>query len=368
MKVLVTGANGFIGQNLCVALAERPEFEVLAVTRDTQTDELALQVHQANAVIHLAGVNRPEDPKDFIAENRDFTAVLCDHLRRTARSIPVAFASSIQADEHNPYGQSKRAAEDVLQEYAEQTGAGVAIYRLPNVFGKWSRPNYNSAVATFSHNIARGLPIRIEDPQAPLQLVYIDDVIDELLGFLCKAPADARFAEVAPVYETTVGKVAEQIHAFDAVRHTLTTEPVGDGLTRALYSTYLSFLPADDFKYSLPSHGDERGIFVEMLKTGDSGQISYFTAHPGITRGGHYHHTKTEKFLVVKGQALFRFRHILTDEVVELTTDASTPVVVDTIPGWAHDITNVGDDEMIVLLWANEVFDPKKPDTVSTHV
>ena len=368
MKVLITGVNGFIGRNLRVALEERDGFEVLPVTRETDEATLQAWAGAADAVVHLAGVNRPNDPQEFTTGNRDFTARLCELLAATGRRVPVAFASSIQVERDSPYGQSKRAAEDELLGYGAQTGAGVAIYRLPNVFGKWSRPNYNSVVATFCHNIARGLPVRIDDPASVVPLVYVDDVVRELVGFLLSPPSETGFPEVAPVYSITVGELAEQIRAFGRVRESLVTEPVGTGLTRALYATYLSYLPPEAFHYSVPRHGDERGVFVEMLKTKDSGQFSFFTAHPGITRGGHYHHSKTEKFLVVKGRARFRFRHILTDETHSIETQGEEPTIVETIPGWAHDITNIGEEEMIVLLWANEIFDRSRPDTVAASL
>lgn len=368
MKILLTGADGFIGKNLRVALSEQPERDVLAVTRATGDAELLAAVAQADAVIHLAGVNRPQDPAEFAAGNTDFTARLCDALRDAGRVVPVAFTSSIQAERDNPYGNSKRAAEEHLFAHASGTGAPVAVYRLPNVFGKWCRPNYNSAVATFCHNLARGLPIQINDPAAGVRLVYVDDVVAELLRFLAAPPQGAVFAEVAPVYESTVGELARQIEAFADVRQSLVTERVGEGLTRALYATYVSYLPTEAFSYGVPKYGDPRGMFVEMLKTKDSGQFSFFTAHPGITRGGHYHHTKTEKFLVIKGKARFKFRHILTDETYELDTDGAEPVIVETIPGWAHDITNVGEDEMVVMLWANEIFDRERPDTIASKV
>ena len=368
MKILVTGADGFIGRNLRVALGEREGFDVLAVTRVTSDAELAALVMQADAVIHLAGVNRPQDPAEFAIGNMDFTQRLCDALVATARAIPVAFASSIQAERDNPYGQSKRAAEESLQAYAASSGAGVGLYRLVNVFGKWSRPDYNSAVATFCHNIARGLPVRIDNPDAVVQLVYVDDVVAELLRFLGDPPQNAAFLDAGPVYTITVGELARQIEAFGEVRHSLVTERVGTGLVRALYATYVSFLPQQAFSYPLPKHGDARGVFVEMLKTPDCGQFSYFTAHPGITRGGHYHHSKTEKFLVIKGRARYRFRHLITDETFEVEASGDEPMVVETIPGWAHDITNIGEDELVVMLWANEIFDRAHPDTIASKL
>tara|TARA_R110002020_G_scaffold276833_2_gene492139 strand:+ start:9685 stop:10797 length:1113 start_codon:yes stop_codon:yes gene_type:complete len=368
MKVLLTGADGFIGKNVCLALSERPNVEVLRVTRNTDDRTIAGYLSLADAVVHLAGVNRPGDPSEFGTGNADFTARLVNGLRRVGRSVPIAFSSSIQAERDNPYGISKAAAERALESYSADMGAAVAAYRLPNVFGKWARPDYNSVVATFCHNIARGLPIEVHDPSSPLRLVYIDDVVAEFLRFLDSPVEGFARPTIAPEYSTTVGWLAEKIYAFGEVRSSLVSERVGEGLVRALYSTYVSYLPTSAFSYTVPAHGDQRGIFVEMLKTKDSGQVSFFTAHPGVTRGGHYHHTKTEKFLVIRGRALFRFRHMATNERFELETSGDESVIVETIPGWSHDITNVGADEMVVILWANEIFDRNRPDTIASKV
>lgn len=368
MKVLVTGADGFIGKNVCVALGQQEGVEILPITRASSANDLRAAAREADSVIHLAGVNRPQDPSEFATGNADFTEALSRVLASVGRAVPVAFASSIQAELDNPYGVSKRQAESHLAAYGDRTGAPVALYRLANVFGKWSRPNYNSAVATFCHNIARGLPIRIDNPDAPVRLVYVDDVVADLLQFLADPGQGARQVEARPVYSTTVGELAAKIEAFRDVRTSLVTERVGTGLVRALYATYVSFLPPESFSYSVPKYGDARGVFVEMLKTPDCGQFSFFTAHPGITRGGHYHHTKTEKFLVIKGRARYRFRHIVTDETFEIESKGDEPLVVETIPGWAHDITNIGDDELVVMLWANEIFDRQKPDTFASKV
>ncbi len=255
---------------------------------------------------------------------------------------------------------------------SRDTGNPAVIFRLPGVFGKWCKPNYNSVVATFCHNIARGLPVQINDSAAPLHLVYVDDVVTSLVesvtAALLPGAKGVLQGEVSPIYSTTVGYLVGQLQAFGDCRTSLISERVGTGLVRALYSTYVSYLPNDRFAYEVKQHADPRGVFVEMLRTHDSGQFSYFTAHPGITRGGHYHHTKTEKFLVIKGTGLFRFRHLLTDERFEMTTSGDRPQIVDTIPGWVHDITNIGQDELVVMLWANEVFDRANPDTVAASI
>jgi UDP-2-acetamido-2,6-beta-L-arabino-hexul-4-ose reductase len=282
----------------------------------------------------------------------------------------LVLASSVQATQDNPYGQSKLAAEAAVRAYGQAQGAPFHIFRLPNVFGKWARPNYNSAVATFCHNVARGLPIVVNESAPPLSLVYVDDVVQAFADCLAM-PAQAEnsgFSEVTPVYTSSVGEVARAIQGFAESRSTLVSPRVGSGFVRALYSTYISYLPPESFGYAVPRHTDVRGEFVEMLKTPDAGQFSYFTAHPGVTRGEHYHHTKTEKFLVLKGTAHFGFRHIVTGERHELITRGGEAQIVETVPGWTHNITNVGDDEMIVMLWANEIFDRERPDTIAMKV
>lgn len=375
LKVLITGAKGFIGKNLQVHLAERQNVQVVCFTREHTVEQLPELLQGVEFVIHLAGINRPQDPKEFVLGNTNLTLALCDAVANiainTGKRIPVVCSSSIQAKADNPYGQSKRAAEDALFALHRKHGVPVHVFRLPNVFGKWCKPNYNSAVATFCHNIARGLPIKINDPGAPVTLVYVDDVISRFLQLMngTDATVDAEgFATVAPQYTSTVSELAGLIQSFKESRVTLMTEHVGEGLVRALYATYVSYLPAESFSYVVPQHADQRGVFVEMLKTPDCGQFSYFTAHPGITRGGHYHHTKTEKFLVIKGHARFKFRHMQTGEMHELVTRGDKAEIVETVPGWTHDITNIGSDEMVVMLWANEVFDRERPDTFSCKV
>lgn len=367
MRVLVTGANGFIGKNLLVHLREQ-KIETVLFTHEMSEVQLPECLEGVEFVFHLAGVNRPKDPVEFAAGNKELTVHLCDAIRASGRQIPVVYTSSIQAEADNLYGASKKAAEQALIALEKDTGSPVYIYRLPNVFGKWSRPNYNSAVATFCHNIANDLPIQINDPSATVRLIYVDDVIAEFLRIMVERPTGAIFPNCQPTYTITVGDLAEQIYTFKQSRQNMLIEAVGTGLTRALYSTYLGFLKPEQFSYGLPIHEDPRGRFVEMLKTKDSGQFSFFTAHPGVTRGGHYHHSKNEKFLVIQGKARFGFRHVVTGETYELITDGEQPQVVETVPGWSHDITNVGDNEMIVMLWANEVFDRQHPDTIQYKV
>lgn len=368
MKVLVTGAQGFIGKNLVLRLRERADTEVLTFVRGDSEEALTVALSQADAVIHLAGENRPLSPDAFERVNAGLTQRICDVLRGLGKSVPLILASSAQAELDNPYGRSKSMAEEAVTKLANDNASPVAIYRLPGVFGKWCKPNYNSVVATFCHNKACDLPVQIHDPNARIRLVYVDDVIAAFIALLEKPWFGLVRPVVTPEYSITLGELSEQIDAFKNCRGSLMVERVGTGITRALYATYVSYLPKAKFAYEVPAHGDDRGVFVEMLKTPDAGQFSFFTAHPGITRGGHYHHTKTEKFLVIKGKARFGFRHMLTNEVHHLEVDGARPQIVETVPGWTHDITNVGEEEMVVMLWANEVFDRSKPDTITSKV
>lgn len=369
-KVLITGANGFIGRNLQLHLRERQDVHVVLYHRENTPAQLPDMLQGVDFVFHLAGVNRPKDPNEFSRGNVELTRKLCTAVTNAAqaegRRIPVLLTSSIHAAADSPYGRSKREAEEALALTGQHPLVPVHVFRLPNVFGKWCRPYYNSAVATFCHNIARGLPIEIHNAQAPLSLVYIDDVLGRFIQIMDGADpmfGPDGFSTVQPQYTTTVGEMAQLIQAFHRSRETLVTERVGNGFVRALYATYVSYLPVDAFAYAVPRHEDKRGMFVEMLKTPDAGQFSFFTAHPGVTRGGHYHHSKTEKFLVIKGQALFRFRHMHNGQAHELVTTGQEPQIVETVPGWTHDITNTGADEMVVMLWANEIFDRTRPDT-----
>ena len=385
MRVLITGANGFVGKNLILHLAERQDVQVHTFTSANDVELLPVLLQEADFVFHLAGVNRPKDTAEFMSGNLDLTQTLCRAVaaiaQSTGRKIRVVYTSSTQARRDNAYGASKRGAEEALFALRHAHCVPVYVFRLPNVFGKWCKPNYNSVVATFCHNIARGLPIQVNDPAAQVTLVYVDDVIARFVGLMdeagdvdCRAllamtaAGDQDFATVSPQYSTTVGELAQLIQSFKDSRETLITERVGTGLLRALYATYVSYLPVESFAYVLPAHADPRGVFVEMLKTPDCGQFSFLTAAPGATRGGHYHHSKTEKFLVIKGQARFKFRHMQNGQTHELFTDGSKPEVVETVPGWTHDITNIGTDDMFVLLWANEVFDRLRPDTFACPV
>ncbi|MGL5047696.1 MAG: UDP-2-acetamido-2,6-beta-L-arabino-hexul-4-ose reductase [Shewanella sp.] len=362
MKIVVTGAKGFIGKNLCIMLREHGYKDIVEVGRETSREMLAKHLSAADFVFHLAGINRPIDDSEFQEGNADLTNFIAEQLKQSNKKVPLVVSSSTQAELDNAYGQSKLAAEQAVEQYGVTTGAAYFIYRFSNVFGKWCKPNYNSFVATFCYNTLNDLDITINDSSASVTLVYIDDVCRSLISLL-EGSTTSGFKSVSPEYPTTVGAVADLLSAFKQSRSNLVTENVGSGLSRALYSTYLSYMSPEQFSYAIPSYGDERGVFSEMLKTKVAGQFSFFTAHPGITRGGHYHHSKNEKFLVVKGKALFKFEHIASGERFELHTDSGSPCIVETVPGWSHDITNIGDEEMIVMLWANEIFDREAPDT-----
>lgn len=375
MKVLITGSKGFIGKNLQLHLAERKNVRVMCFTRDEDVSRLPALLYDVDFVFHLAGVNRPLDPAEFVSGNTDLTQALCkavaNLVETTGKKVPVVYTSSTQAAHENAYGNSKRAAEDALLELQRIHGVPVHVFRLPNVFGKWCKPNYNSVVATFCHNLSHDLPIKINDSTTQLNLVYIDDVINRFIQIMDgseRVVDKDGFEIIYPQYKITLGDLAHQLQAFKDSRANLITERVGTGFVRALYSTYVSYLPPNSFSYPVPLHGDARGVFVEMLKTPDCGQFSYFSAYPGVTRGGHYHHSKTEKFLVIKGVARFKFRNMHTDEEFQLVSNGLVPTVVETIPGWTHDVTNIGDEELVVMLWANEIFDRTHPDTYACRL
>jgi UDP-2-acetamido-2,6-beta-L-arabino-hexul-4-ose reductase len=368
MTVLVTGANGFIGKNLVLRFRERAGYEVITIVRGQDNEQLLAMLHRSDAIVHLAGENRPDDANMFAVGNTALTDCLCQNLRRLGKAIPVLLASSSQASLDNPYGRSKLAAEHIVEDLVRENSNPVAIYRFPGVFGKWCKPNYNSVVATFCYNKARDLPVKINERDARLRLVYIDDVVDSIIGRLNSQWVGLVRQSVEPEYSITVGELSDQIDAFKNCRSCLVSERVGTGLIRALYATYVSYLPVDKIVYDLPAYRDARGVFVEMLKTPDSGQFSFFTALPGVRRGGHYHHTKTEKFLVIKGRARFGLKHVITNEIHYIEACGEHPQIVETVPGWTHDITNIGQDEMVVMLWANEKFNPNNPDTIMATV
>lgn len=375
MNILITGAQGFMGKNLIATLEAIREgkdkshdltagLEFFPYDLDTDPALLDAYCEEADFVCHLAGVNRPKDTAEFMEGNFGFTSTLLETLKKYQNKAPVLITSSIQAALDNPYGQSKKAGEDLMFAYGKETGAPVYVYRLPNAFGKWSRPNYNSAIATFCYNIARQQPITVNDRSVNMRLVYIDDIISEIIRAFKGNPTwSESFCEVRPVYSASLGQIADWLESFAESRSNLQVPEMGNPLVNKLYATYLSFLPEDQFSYSLTSHQDNRGSFTEVLRTPDRGQVSINISKPGITKGNHWHHTKNEKFLVVQGEGVIRFRKIGEDKVYEYFVNGKDLRLVDIPTGYTHNIENIGESDMVTLMWANESFDPNKPDT-----
>lgn len=363
--ILVTGAAGFIGRNLCLALRRAGIYEVLEFDLPQTEQELAGLSARADFVFHLAGVNRPKDEQEFVAGNTDLTRQLCGYLAAAGRRAPFVMSSSIQAELDNAYGRSKKAAEDVVFEYHTRTAAPVYVYRFPNVFGKWSRPNYNTVVATFCHNLTRGLPVQVSNPAHPLRFVYIDDIVRAFLDLAARAEHDRTGTrpELEPVYSITLGQLHELIVSFRENRLKSLLPDLSDPLTKYFYSTYVSFLDPGDLAYPVDLKTDDRGWLFELVKSQKAGQIFVSRTKPGITRGNHYHDTKIEKFCVIQGQGVIRFRHVLQEDIVEYAVDDQAIRVVDIPPGYTHSIENTGSGDMITLFWANEIFDPQRPDT-----
>lgn len=369
MNILVTGSNGFIGKNLIVELRNRCYTNIYEFDIDTEQSLLDEYCKNADFVFHLAGVNRPKDQTEFMKGNFGFTSTLLDTLKKHNNICPIMLSSSIHAILDNPYGLSKKAGENLLFDYSKETGAKVLIYRFPNVFGKWCRPNYNSVIATFCHNIAHDLPITVNDPNVIMNLVYIDDLVDELINALeGKENKVGNFCEVPIVHSITLGEIVNLIYSFKKARVNKNIPNLKDPLVKKLYSTYLSYLPIDCFSYDLKMNIDTRGSFTEFIKTLDRGQVSINISKPGITKGNHWHHTKTEKFLVVSGKGVIRFRKIDSDEIIEYYVSGEKLEVVDIPPGYTHNIENLGDVDMVTVMWANEPFDPDNPDTYFLEV
>lgn len=368
MKILITGADGFIGKNLCAHLKNKGYNDLIIYTKKSSYEMLDRFGAEADFVFHLAGVNRPNDEKGF-EDNHIFTAKVLECLKKHGNKAPILMSSSIQAELNNPYGKSKRKAEQLLFEYAAETGTKVYVYRLPGVFGKWCRPNYNSVVATFCDAIAYKRPINIDDADVVLRLAYIDDVVEEFIGAIKdNVSRQGDFCTIKPIHKLTVGDLADKISSFRESRHNLMVVNTGDMLTRQLYSTYLSYLPEDSFGYLLSTHTDNRGSFTEFLKSEDCGQISINVAKPGVTRGNHWHQTKTEKLLVASGEGVICFQKVGEQKVYKYEVSGCTPKVVDVPVGYVHHITNTGDSDMVIVIWANQIFDPENPDTYPMEI
>lgn len=368
MKVLVTGANGFIGKNLIAKLNELKNYEVISIDRDNTKEELVQALLKAEFIFHLAGINRPKDEKEFFEGNSGLTGEIVKILKENHKKTPIAITSSIQADLDNAYGRSKKIAEEELLMYSTSTNAKVFIYRLPNVFGKWCRPNYNSAVATFCHNIARGEEVWVSDTNIELTLVYIDDVVRCLISSMEDKNSLAGYVNVDIEHKITLGKIVELLNSFVESRKSLMVPNMEDEFTKKLYSTYLSYLAEDKFSYPLKMNIDNRGSFTEFLKSPDRGQVSINISKPGITKGNHYHHTKNEKFLVVSGEGVIRFRKIDSEEVIEYKVSGEKLEVIDIPVGYTHNIINTGKSDMVTVMWVNEVFNPEKADTIFMEV
>lgn len=384
MKILVTGAKGFVGKNLCAELrnirdGKESAFGGLKIDQifefdiDSNPELLDEYCKKTDFVFNLAGVNRPKEQSEFMEGNFGFAEILLNTLKKYKNSSPVMISSSTQAELDNPYGESKKAGEELMFQYSKETGAKVLVYRFPNLFGKWCKPNYNSAVATFCHNIANNLPITISNRDNQITLVYIDDLINEMIAALNgqehsgngQAAGQGRYCFVPEVYNTTLGEIVDLLYTFKEGRKTLDVPDMSDGFTKKLYATYLSYLPKDQFSYPLKMNTDERGSFTEILRTAERGQISVNISKPHIIKGNHWHHTKVEKFVVVSGKGAIRFRKIGDPDadVIEYFVSGEQIEVVDIPAGYTHNIENLGDTDMVTLMWASERFDPERADT-----
>ena len=366
--ILITGAGGFVGKNLVATLRTAGYTDLMLFEKDDTPETLADYCRRAAFVVHLAGINRPTDPSEFYTGNAGLTDTLLANLEAAGNTAPVLVTSSTQAELDNDYGKSKRQAEEAIFAHRRRTGATVYVFRMPGVFGKWCRPNYNSVVATFCHNVAHGLPIQVRDSAFSLPLVYIDDVVACILaafdGDVMMDRSATPICHMHPIHEVTLGRLAELIQGFAAGRTSLAVPDLAPGsFEKKLYSTYLSYLPSDQFSYPLEMHTDNRGSFTEFLRSPERGQVSINISHPGIVKGNHWHHTKNEQFLVVKGEGVIRFRNIFSKEVIEYHVSGDKLEVVDIPCGYTHNIENVGTEDMVTVMWANEAFDPDHPDT-----
>ncbi|MFA9372824.1 MAG: NAD-dependent epimerase/dehydratase family protein [Poseidonibacter sp.] len=364
MKVLITGSNGFIAKNLIVTLSKMPHIEIIKYNKKNTLDELYSMIEESDFIFHLAGVNRPSDIKEFYDGNFNFTKYIVESLEKLDKKVPILFSSSTQVGNASDYSKSKEQAENIIENYSIDNKVNCFIYRLPNVFGKWSKPNYNSVIATWCYNLTRNIEIQVNNKDTQLELVYIGDVVHAFIDHLyLNNSYNSIYCKINKTYVKTLGEIEELMYKIKNSRDTLLIPNIASGFERVLNATYLSFLPKDKFSYKLNGHEDNRGTFYEILKTIDSGQLSISTTKPGITRGNHYHNTKNEKFLVIKGKALIELRDIFADEIVQYNVSADNLEIVEMIPGYTHNITNTGDDEMILLIWANENYDEKAPDT-----
>lgn len=369
MKLLITGAKGFVGKNLIAELKNRGYQEICEFDVDSDKKDLNAYTRDCDFVFHLAGVNRQKDEGGFMEGNYGFTSELLKLLNSHGNKAPILITSSIQADKDNPYGRSKKACEELLFEYSHETSAKVFVYRLPNLFGKWSRPNYNTVVATYCYNIARSMEIQINNAVTEISLCYIDDLLDEFIRALKGKPTvEGKYCSVPVTYKIRLGDLADKIFSFKKSRESLSIVDMRDPFTKKLYSTYLSFLPEDSFSYKLKMNSDNRGSFTEFMRTEDLGQISVNISKPGVAKGNHWHHTKNEKFLVVSGHGLIRFRKVGASDIIEYEVSGDKLEVVDIPPGYTHSLVNTGERDMVTIIWASERFSSDNPDTYFMEV
>lgn len=369
MKVLVTGAKGFIGKNLVSTLDREDKYEIICIDRENSKEELEKGVLNSDFIVHLAGINRPKNEEEFFEGNTGLTEEIIEILKKNNKNTSILITSSIQADLDNAYGQSKKGAEEALIKYMADTKGNVFIFRLPNVFGKWCRPNYNSAIATFCHNIARGEEVWISDPSKEMTLVYIDDVVRNIKNVIDNEKTYIPgYQNVDIEHKVTLGEIVDLINSFKESRKSLMIPNMENELTKKLYSTYLSYLPENDFSYPLKMNVDNRGSFTEFIKSKDRGQVSVNISKPGITKGNHWHDTKNEKFLVVSGEGVIRFRKVDSEEIIEYKVSGEKLEVVDIPVGYTHSIINTGERDMVTIMWVNEIFNPEKPDTIYLEV
>ena len=369
MRILITGSSGFVGKNLHAELRARGYEDIILFDRSSSLETLDQACATADFVFHLAGVNRPENDSEYIEGNYNFTQDLIQRLEGHKNYVPVLLSSSIQAELANPYGQSKKMSEDVIFNYSAKHNLPSYVFRLPNLYGKWSQPNYNSVVATWCYSIARDLPIEISNPDYTLKLAYIDDVVQAFMDALKgNSLEETHYHTIEPLHEITLGGLATRLRSFRELRETRQLPDFSNLLTKNLYSTYLSYLPEDKFSYPLLTHADHRGSFTEFIRTVGGGQVSINVSKPGVSKGDHWHHTKNEKFLVVSGEGKIRFRGIFSNDIITYEVSSNKLEVVDIPVGYTHDIINTGTTDLVTVMWVNENFDPENPDTYPLEV
>lgn len=368
MRILITGYEGFIGKNTYFQLRDNFQIDTIGYGRGNNEKELEDLIIKSDYIIHCAGVNITNDDSNFKKTNFGLTKKICDLCIKLDKKIPIIFTSSIHAEKDNPYGRSKLAAEEELFAYSNNTGAKVYIFRLPHVMGKWCKPNYNSVIATFCYNIAHEIKIEINPLNPKINIIYIDDLIEEFNNLIISRSKESQVIEVKKKYSISIQELADEIYAIKNSSENLSINGFSNGLKKALYSTYLSYQPENNFTYKLKSNEDERGKFVEIIKSDSAGQFSFLSINKEKVRGEHYHHSKTEKFFVISGKVKFTSKDILSEKITEIVVDENDNKIVDTIPGWTHQIENVGTKTAKIIIWANEIFDPNRPDTIQKKI